>query len=384
MKRTILFIIIVCIAITTILMPASSAFAQTDDLVKSYYLVEYDSGIILAKYNENEKRQIASMVKIMTLLLTFEAIENGKLDYNQTITVSETASRMGGSQMFLDAHKEYPIKDLIKGVTVCSANDAAVALGETISGDIDSFVADMNSYAKELGMENTLFANTTGLPGGEQYSTAKDVSIMTRELLKHKEYYNFSTIWMEEYKHPDGRITEMVNTNKLIRFYPGCDSGKTGFTNDAMFCLSASAKRKDMRIVATVLGGKDSKSRFKKISELFNYAFANYQQKKVLKAGECIQNKLEIKKSKEDKIEIYCENDLKIFSKKNEKIVPIINYSLKENLKAPLKANTIIGKIEIVDEKGNVVSTSKLLLKNDVKKENYLDVIRKVLKNWAI
>lgn len=385
MKRLVIFSLILCVILSMFcIMPAGLAFAEIDDSVKSYYLVEYETGNVLDKYNENEKRPIASMVKIMTLCLTFDAIEKGNLNMEQKLVISENASGMGGSQMFLDANKEYLVKDLIKGVVVCSANDAAVALGEAISGSVDGFVNDMNAYAKELNMNNTKFANTTGLPGGEQYSTAKDVSIMTRKLLSNKDYYQFSKIWMEDFVHPDGRKTEMVNTNKLIRFYQGCDSGKTGFTNDAMFCLSASAMRKDMRVIATVLGGANSKARFKKVSDLFNYAFANYEQKVIFKAGESIPNKLNIPKSKQPNIDIYSENDIKVFSDKKTKVSPNVKIVLNKDLKAPLKADTKIGTISVYNEKGDLLCQSNLCIKNDIKKQNIFDAMRDVLRNWSL
>lgn len=385
MKRIFLTIILLCVFASLVgFAPMNEVSANNEVGVKSYYLIDYDSGTVLSKYNEDEKRPIASIVKIMTLVLTFNAIDEGHLDMNQKILVSERASGMGGSQMFLDANKEYLVKDLIKGVVVSSANDAAVALGETINGSVEDFVQHMNDYAKELGMNNTLFCNTTGLPGGEQYSTARDVSIMTRKLLGNKDYYQFSKIWMEDYTHPDGRVTEMVNTNKLIRFYKGCDSGKTGFTNDAMFCLSASASRNDMRVVATVLGGSNGKVRFSKVSELFNYAFANYKQKVIFKAGESITSNINIMKSKQEDVEVYSENDVKVFSSKKDKVNASVQISLKKNLKAPLKADTIIGTIEALDVDGKVLSTSNIRLKNDVRKQSYLDSIRSILKKWEL
>ncbi|HHT83343.1 MAG: D-alanyl-D-alanine carboxypeptidase family protein [Christensenellales bacterium] len=385
MKKALIFILLLCFLCSFICITLNqTTFAASDDLVKSYYVMEYDTGAVLSKYNENEKRPIASMVKIMTLILCFDAIEKGDLKMDQKLVVSETASGMGGSQMFLDANTEYYVRDLIKGVVICSANDAAVALGEAISGSVEAFVNEMNEYAKKLGMKNTKFCNTTGLPGGEQYSTAKDVTLMTRKLLSYKDYYKFSTIWMEDFVHPDGRKTQMVNTNKLVRFYQGCDSGKTGFTNDAMFCLSASAKRKDMRVITTVLGGVNSKARFKKVADLFNYAFANYEQKVIFRAGESIPNKLKIRKSKYDNIDIYAENDIKIFSDKKTKVTPEIKITLKEGLKAPMKADSVIGTISVCDKNGQELCSANLRLKYDVKKQNLLDAMRRVLKNWSL
>ncbi len=386
MKRPIIFMILICIVAFFICITpiGTTALAISQEGARSYYVVEYETGTVLAKHNENERRPIASMVKIMTLILSFKSIEKGDLNMEQKIIVSPRASGMGGSQMFLDANTEYVVKDLIKGIIICSANDASVALAETVSGSVEGFVEDMNSHAKKLGMQDTLFSNTTGLPGGEQYSTAKDVTTMTRELLKYKQYFDYSKIWMEDFIHPDGRRTEMVNTNKLVRFYQGCDSGKTGFTNDAMFCLSASAVRKDMRVIATVLGGENSKARFKKVSDLFNYAFANYEQKVIFKAGESIPNKLSIAKSKSPIIDIYSQRDVKVFSDRKTKVEPNIQITLHKGLKAPLKADTVIGEIKVYDSNNKLLCKSNLCLKEDIKKQNLIDAMRDILRNWSL
>ncbi|HKL74337.1 MAG TPA: D-alanyl-D-alanine carboxypeptidase family protein, partial [Clostridia bacterium] len=328
---------------------------------------------------------IASMVKIMTLLLTYEAIDEGKMDYDTLLTISENASGMGGSQMFLETGDSYSVSDLIKGVTVCSANDAAVALGEAICGDINTFVDRMNQYAKEIGMENTLFCNATGLPDNskQQYSTAKDVSIMTRKLLTHNKYYEFSKIWMEDFKHPDGRVTQIVNTNKLVRFYKYCDAGKTGFTNEAMFCLSASAKLGDMRIVATVLGSPDSKTRFREITDMFNYCFANYETKVLLRSGNAVNCEMTVAKAKEfPPLELYCDRDLKFFNKKGANVDYKIQIDIKDNLVAPIQASTDLGTISVINSEGTVVCEGLIYSKHDIEKRKYLDGIEKVLRNW--
>ena len=244
---------------------------------RAAYLIDYDTGKVLYERNPDERYPIASMVKIMTLNIAFDEIAAGRLALDQMIAISDTAAGMGGSQMFLDAGKEYSVSDLIKGITVVSANDASVAIAETIAGSKEAFIDMMNERAAAMGLENTKFVNVTGLPESGQYSTARDVTAMMRKLLGNPDYFKYSTIYMENYTHPGGRISELVNTNKLVRFYKGCDGGKTGFTNDAMYCLSATAKRGDTRVIATVLGAESSKSRNNEISTLFNYAFHNYK-----------------------------------------------------------------------------------------------------------
>ena len=243
---------------------------------KSAYLMDYGTQTVIFAQNERAHLPIASMCKIMTLLLSFEAIDAGVLDMEEEITVSERAASMGGSQVFLEANSKYLVKELLKSIVVCSANDSCVALAERIAGNESVFVDRMNERAKGLGANDTLFANCTGLPKEPQYSCAKDVALMLKELLKNEEYYAFGKVWLDKFAHPQGRYTEITNTNKLVRFYDGCDGGKTGFTNQAGFCLAATAKRGGMRVISVVIGEQDSKTRFDDVRSMFDYAFANY------------------------------------------------------------------------------------------------------------
>lgn len=391
MRKFILILTLVVVISSIFAVPAlTTAFALTADnspniQSRACYVVDYDTNTLIMEKDSDKPYPIASMVKIMTLLLTYEAIEEGKFDYDTMLTISETASGMGGSQMFLETGDSYSVSDLIKGVTVCSANDAAVALGEAICGNIDTFVEKMNSYAKEIGMNNTVFCNATGLPDGKgaQYSTAKDVSIMTRKLLTHDKYYEFSKIWIEDYKHPDGRITQLVNTNKLIRFFKYCDAGKTGFTNEAMFCLSASAKLGDMRIVATVLGSPDSKTRFREITDMFKYCFANYETRVLLRSGDAVNCNANVAKAKDNPpIELYCNKDLKFFTKKGASTDYKIQVDIKDNLVAPIQASTDLGTISVLNSEGKVVCEGLIYSKHNIEKRSYLDDIEKVLRNW--
>lgn len=391
MKKIILILsIIAVVALLSVPISTSVFAAQGKDesfnldayTSQSALLLDYDTGTVIVDKNSDEKRPIASMVKIMTLLITFDEIDAGRLSFEEKIIVSEYAAGMGGSQMFLDEGESYTVSDLIKGVTVCSANDAATALGERISGDIHSFVDKMNEYAKNLGMNNTVFCNATGLPNsGEQYSTARDVSIMFSKLLSKSHYYDYSKIWMEEYKHPDGRVTELVNTNKLIRFYKNCDAGKTGYTDEAGHCLAASAMNNGLRVVSVVLGAENSKARFKEVTDLFNYAFANYEVKTIISKGEAIANDLQVDKAKEDSFELYVDRDLKFFSRKNVQNDYEVVIELEENLKAPISKETPLGRVTII-KNGEVVSEANIFSVRDIEKLNYKDALEKVLKNW--
>ena len=308
----------------------------------SAYLADED-GREIYSVNADERHQIASMVKIMTADLVFESIESGELSVDEKVTVSAEAAGMGGSQMFLDAGAEYTVSDLLKGLIVASANDASYALAERISGSATAFVADMNEKAALLGLRNTLFANCTGLPSdSEQYSSARDVNIMTRELMKHDLYFDYAGIWTEDYVHPSGRITTLTNTNKLIRQYSGCKGGKTGFTEDAGFCLSACAERGGIKVVATVIGAADGKTRFAECSRLFNHAFANLTRQVALEKGEEADATAEVKGGKIKSVVPVASKQAAITVMRGEKVS--VEYQIFE-VKAPLKAGDVVGKI---------------------------------------
>lgn len=350
---------------------------------RAAYLIDYDTGKVLYERNPDERYPIASMVKIMTLNIAFDEIAAGRLTFDQMITISDTAAGMGGSQMFLDAGKEYSVPDLIKGITVVSANDASVAIAETIAGSKEAFIDMMNERAAAMGLENTRFVNVTGLPESGQYSTARDVTAMMRKLLGNPDYFKYSTIYMENYTHPGGRISELVNTNKLVRFYKGCDGGKTGFTNDAMYCLSATAKRGDTRVIATVLGAESSKSRNNEISTLFNYAFHNYKTVKLLEKGKAFPAEIKVEGAKDVVIELAADKDLTALEKRGEKGAYELRFVADGGLKAPIARGSLIGKVELIDKNsGETIGSAGLITLNDIEKRTLLDGIGAIFDNW--
>ncbi|HKL93989.1 MAG TPA: D-alanyl-D-alanine carboxypeptidase family protein, partial [Clostridia bacterium] len=314
---------------------------------KSAYLADYETGTVIYQKNPNEKLPIASMVKIMTSLLTLEAVDSGKIKMDDMVVVSAEAAGMGGSQVFLDANSKHKLSDLIKCIVVASANDASVAVAEYLGGSEGAFVTLMNKRANELGMTNTHFSNCTGLPAPENFSCAKDVFTMTRELVKHPQYFNYSRIWLEDYAHPDGRKTTITNTNKLVRFYNGCDGGKTGFTSEARFCLSATAKRGGMRIMAVIIGVDNSKVRFAEVSKMLNYAFGNYENRVLLANNAEIENTVEVIRGKSSVAKIVAEKNICAFLKRGEESKYELKYELPEVLKAPLKRGDVVGKIVV-------------------------------------
>lgn len=238
----------------------------------SAILCEASTGQVIFEKNADERRPVASVNKVMTILLTLEAVDEGRVSLEDQVTVSPRAASMGGSQAFLDAGERYKLSELLKTVIVASANDSAVALAEHLAGTEESFVRLMNMRAEELGLTNTHYANCTGLPAQEHYTTARDVAKLSAQLDLHPIYYRYSTIWMDEIKHRGGRVTSLTNTNRLIRFYPGCDGYKTGSTNEARYCVSATAKKEGMRLIAVVLGTPAGQTRLTRRARCWNTA----------------------------------------------------------------------------------------------------------------
>ncbi len=375
-----------CAVIAMVITPAAlnvkSAKAEGQGCYKSFYSEDYNSGTKIAGENEFEHFPIASMCKIMTLLLCFEEISEGRLTLDEKICASENASGMGGSQVFLEAGADYSAGDLIKSICVASANDSCVAMAERIAGGEEAFVQRMNERAAALGMENTVFINCTGLPGAGQYSCAADVARMLRELMKHEEYFAFSKIWTDKIVHPEGRETEMANTNKMIRAYTGCDAGKTGFTNDAGFCLAASAMRGNMRVISVVIGADSSKTRFDRTREAFDYAFANYMNKAIFEKGIPLDERCPVQGGKISNVSVKAKDDVCIFTSRND--YDEIFYELEfDRIKAPVKEGDAVGKAFIY--KNNIQVAETILLSNEnVKKISYFDSLRKAAEYWLL
>ena len=346
---------------------------------RSAYLMDRRTGEKLYGQNENERLPIASMVKIMTALLTFEEIEKGNLSFEEKVLIGENAAGMGGSQMFLDSGLEYPITDLLKGVIVVSANDACVALAERISGSEDAFVSRMNEKAAALGMSDTHFVNATGLPKEGGYSTAHDVALMLRELTTHERYYDYSKIWLEDYTHPDGRITTFTNTNKFVRFYEECDGGKTGFTSEAKFCLAASATRGDTKLISVVIGASDSKTRFKESKRLLGYGFSSYKTELLVRKGEpCFR--CPIKRATQGEISCAAEQDIALLGKVGASSDPNVE-TVFYDVKAPVKVGDPVGECKITE--GERVFTVKLIATEEANPMTIGDAYRKIADRWA-
>lgn len=347
---------------------------------KASYLMDFSSQTVMHAKNEKARLPIASMCKIMTLLLSFEALDRGDFQLNDEICISERAASMGGSQVFLEANAKYPVKELIKSIVVCSANDSCVAMAEKIAGSEGLFVEKMNERAKELGATDTLFANCTGLPKEPQYSCAKDVAIMLKALLNHELYYELGKVWMDKFAHPEGRYTEITNTNKLVRFYDGCDGGKTGFTNEAGFCLAATAKRGDMRVISVVIGEPSSAERFEDVRTMFDYAFANYTATPILRVDEPLEAPICISGGKSEKVSVSPERSVYAFSKRGEKPNITIEKKIKK-VKAPLRKGAVVGELLIFKD-GIQIDRVSLVANESVKQASVGDRLKKIARNW--
>jgi len=348
----------------------------------SMMLVEMDSGQVIFSKNADDTRAVASVTKVMTILLALEMLESGRLNAETVITVSEDAAGMGGSQVLLDVGERQTISTLLKSMVVGSANDAAVALAEVMYGSEKICADQMNKRAAELGMTNTHFVNCTGLPADGQHTTAHDVAIMAREMFAHPLYYEYSCIWLDEVDHGDGRRTQLTNTNKLIRLYDGCDGGKTGSTNEAGYCIAATAKRGDMRLIAVVLGADDSKTRFDIASEMFDYGFANYRRYPVAQKGTRIKGQLPVTGGTEAGVSLMLDADLTLLVLKGtEQSIQLVP-SLPESLPAPVYSGQNAGSVSVTID-GRTVAELPVITCSSVDAKGILPGLRRILAQWA-
>lgn len=372
------------IAFTPFARFASSAAAETvpqglANTCKAAMLVDSETGTVVFEKNSKAHLQIASMVKIMTLGLAFDEIEKREISLDTMVTASENAAAMGGSQAFLDANSQYRLDELLKSIVVASANDSCVAVAEYLFGSVDGFVAAMNERASELGLTDTAFVNCTGLPKSGQYSCAADVAIMFKQLMNHDKFYEYAKVWMYDFQHPSGRVTGLTNTNKLIRFYDGCDGGKTGYTDEARSCITVTAKRGDTRLICVAIGAENSKTRNKEVSEMLNYGFANYKTVYALRAGELI-GEYDVQNGKTDKITVVAEKDCSAFLSSGQK-AEITTEAVIDALNAPVKSGDIVGKV-IVKVNGEEYATVNAVALNDCEKKGYLDILDDFIENW--
>lgn len=390
MKNKFLKILALVLIIANImLIPKREVSAlKADDLFSSfssdsYILMDCDSNTILYGKNAEQKMPVASICKLMTSLITLERLESGAITLDDKFVASDYACDAEGSQAFLDAGSEYSVRDLLKSVIVASANDSAIVLAENIAGTEDNFVKMMNEHAQNLGMKNTLYSNSTGLPKANQYSTALDTAILLKHVGKYELYKKDCSIWMDKLIHPSGRETELVNTNRLVKYYNPCVCGKTGFTDEAGYCLSAMANKNNLNLVAVALKCDSSPKRFKECMELFNYGFSNFENKKLYSLGQVLEKSVVVKGGNKSEANVVVLNDLSVINKIGEGKDLEIRLEIPEEIKAPILSGDLIGKI-VVLKKGVVVGEVGVGVAENISKQSYSDSLRKVFDNWEV
>ena len=344
---------------------------------KSVILIEASTGDVLYERNSHEKLPPASMTKMMSMLLILENIEKGIVKWDDIVTASANASGMGGSQILLETGEEMTVEDLFKGIAIGSGNDAVVALAEYIAGTVEEFVNMMNDKAKELNLNDTYFKNPHGLNDTNHYSSAYDMAVIAKELAKHEKVFEYTYIYEDYLREGTQRKLWLVNTNKLVRFYKGVDGLKTGYTEEAGYCLTATAN-KGFRVIAVVMGEPSSELRNKEVSEMLDYAYATYRLDTIFKKGDTL-GKEEVSLSKNKYAILVPNDDITILNKKIDESKSYSYNITVDNLKAPIKVGEKVGYIDIL-ENDNIVKTIDITVKNDIKKANVIELYFRYLK----
>ena len=379
MKKFVVFMLVIFMSFP--------AFIKADNLTlapnsKSAIMLEVSTGEILFEKNSHERLHPASMTKMMSLLLIMESIEKNIIKLDDMVTVSSNASGMGGSQILLETNEKMSVDDLIKGVTIASGNDAVVALAERIAGTEEEFVNMMNNKVKELDLNDTNFKNSHGLDAANHYSSAYDMSIIAKELVKHEKILEYSRIYEMYLRENTDRKIWLVNTNKLVRFYNGVDGLKTGYTKEAGYCLTATAKKNDMRIITVVMGEPDSSTRNSEVTGMLDYAFSQYEIEKLLSKESIIGETL-VEKGTNKYVKLVPTSDVTVLNKKiNGKKNATYEVEV-DNIIAPVTKGSIVGKLHIKED-DNLTRTIDITVSEDVKKANLFELYLRYLKEILI
>ena len=375
MKRIVSFVLV--IALVAVLLPVGASAAGPEVAAKSAVLMDMTTGQVLYEHNAHEMLPPASVTKVMTLLLIMEAIDSGRIGWDDTVTASESAAAKGGSQVYLKVGETMTVTDMVKSIAVSSANDCACAMAEHISGSEGAFVEAMNEKAKALGMEHTHFLNCTGLDDDPQASNhltcAMDIAIMSRALMmEHPDIRKFTTIWMDTIRNGSFGLS---NTNKLVRFYPGATGLKTGFTQKAGYCLSATARRDGMELGATVMGSESSKDRFNACKQLLDYGFANY----ALVTPQTEEGQVPVKLGTADTVKVMPKEKIQLLVDKAQRNQVNITTQLPDSIDAPVSKGQKIGTVT-VRVGDQVVSEVPLLAQEAVPKLSWWQMFLRILR----
>lgn len=387
-KRVLMILLVLSLVIPVSAFAALSAQPMVDETPVelggvSAILAELSSGQIIFAENADEMRPVASVTKAMTILLAIEAVENERAALEDVVTVSPAASGMGGSQILLDTGEQQTYSQLLKSIIVGSANDSSVAIAEYLYGSEELFVGYMNERAEELGLTGTVFKNCTGLPADGQYTTARDIARISMELFKKPLYYDYSTVWLEDFDHHDGRMTQLTNTNKLIRLYDGCDGGKTGSTTEAGYCMAATAQRGGMRLISVVLGATTSTDRFDTVARMFDYGFANYRLYPVAEKGTPIKGEMAVVGGDKKAVRLVLDGDLTLLILKGGEQNVELTPNIPETLSAPLAAGEQVGTVD-VNLGGRLVGSLPVVTAEAVTATGFRYVIDRILDLWPL
>ena len=344
---------------------------------ESAILIESSTGKVLYELNADEKRAPASMTKIMSMILIMDAIKDGKFTLEDKVTISENASSMGGSQVYLNAGEEYKVLELLKSIAIASANDAVVAMAEKVSGTTEKFVSDMNNKCIEIGCTNTNFVNPHGLDAEGHVSSARDMSLMANYLIKnYPNILEYTKIYEDYLKRPDGSQTWLVNTNKLVRFYNDVDGLKTGFTSTAGYNLTSTAKKNNMRLIGVVMGNDSADNRTSDTVKMLNYGFNNYKLSVIYEKDKII-DEVRVEMGKKESVKLILMNDAtELLNINDQNKSYTINIKVPA-LKAPIKAGEKVGTAEIIDNENNIVTTIDVSINEDIEKANFWDYLKR-------
>ena len=347
----------------------------------SAILMEAETGAVIFEKNADDRRPAASVNKLMTLLIVLEKLDRGDFTLEDKITVSPAAAAQPGSQAFLDAHAVYSLKDLLKATIIASANDAAAALAEYTAGTEEAFAALMNEKAAALNLQNSRYVNCTGLPAEGQYTCARDVAVLSREVARHPAYFTFSSVWLDSLTHPSGRVTDLTNTNRLVRFYKDCDGMKTGSTNEAKYCLSATAQRNGMRLIAVVLGVPNSQTRFDEARAMLDYGFSAYSLTPVAQAGDWIGRQVKVNLGAKDQVDAALGQGLTLLLRSGMQSQLSFEAELTESVAAPVRAGDPLGNVWVLLA-GKRIAQLPAVAAQDVRLPGMLEGVIRLWENW--
>nr|WP_093047343.1 D-alanyl-D-alanine carboxypeptidase family protein [Salipaludibacillus aurantiacus] len=346
------------------------------DQATSAILMERDTGTVLFEKNSHEQLPPASMTKVMTMLLIMEAIEDGRLTWDDKVRTSERAASMGGSQIFLEPGEEMTVKEMMKGIAIASGNDASVAMAEHLAGSENEFAAKMNEKAKSLGLENTHFVNSNGLPAENHYSSAYDLAVIGKELLRHEAITEFTSLYEDYLRKDSDDPFWLVNTNKLVKFYPGVDGLKTGFTREAKYCLTASANKDGMRMISVVMGAPTPQERNRQITEMFDYAYSQYQLHTRYQPTDVL-GEIKIDKGAKSLVQIVPEKPVSVLMKKGESIEGAEEkITLNNKVKAPVFEGQELGSL-VIEKDGKTILTQPLVASENVEEATLWQLMRR-------